>query len=239
MQCSGRSPRWRRRLQRLRRGPLPPRPRLCLRAARTTRRLLPSRCGADADATAWLDAMQRQIAALAAAPAAAAPRPAAAAPAAVFEGCAHDAPAASFALRRGRAEYVADVAATLEAIRAGETYEVCLTTALERSQAGVASRALYTALRACNPAPYAAWLRFGGGDGGDADADALTVCCSSPERFLRLDRNVRLGSTCLPFAQLTSLPRCYRACSKPNQLRAQRRALCRTAALQTPRPARR
>jgi para-aminobenzoate synthetase len=145
----------------------------------------------DADVTAWLDAIQKQVAALA-------PRVAApvvpATPAAVWEGSASTAPPASFALRRGREEYKCDVATALEAIRAGETYEACLTTALERAQGAVAPRALYTALRTCNPAPYAAWLRFGGGGGADADAadaDALAVCCSSPERFLRLDRQAR------------------------------------------------
>ena len=142
-------------------------------------------CAEFASAAAWLDTMQSQVAALSAAATPRAPA-VAPAPAAVWEGEAAAAPPGSFALRRGREAYVADVAAALEAIRAGETYEVCLTTALERAQGGATPRALYSALRACNPAPYAAWLRCGGGVAGDADS--LAVCCSSPERFLRLDR---------------------------------------------------
>lgn len=63
MQCSGRSPRWRRHLRRLRRGPLPPRPRLCLRAAHTTRRRPPSRCGAGAPSMlpTWRRRLRRSV----------------------------------------------------------------------------------------------------------------------------------------------------------------------------------
>ncbi|KAG0482101.1 hypothetical protein HPP92_010185 [Vanilla planifolia] len=40
---------------------------------------------------------------------------------------------------------------------------------------------LYLDLREVNPAPYAAWLNF--------SRESLCICCSSPERFLRLDRH--------------------------------------------------
>ncbi len=46
------------------------------------------------------------------------------------------------------------------ALRAGESYEICLTTALTR-QGSPPPAALYSALRAINPAPYAAWLHMG------------------------------------------------------------------------------
>lgn len=46
------------------------------------------------------------------------------------------------------------------ALYAGESYEVCLTTALARRGAPP-PHALYASLRAINPAPYAAWLHFG------------------------------------------------------------------------------
>lgn len=135
-------------------------------------------------ATAWLDAMQSQAAELP--PVAAAGAHPHVAPAPVWEGSASDAPRGQFMLRRSRHEYMADVESSLEAIRSGETYEVCLTTSLDREQGAVTPRALYGALRQCNPAPYAAWLRFGGGA-----ADNATICCSSPERFLRIDRQAR------------------------------------------------
>ena len=130
-------------------------------------------------ATAWLDAMQSQAAELP--PVAAAGAHPHVAPAPVWEGSASDAPHGQFMLRRSRHEYIMDVESSLEAIRSGETYEVCLTTSLERELGDVTPRALYSALRLCNPAPYASWLRFGGDD--------TTICCSSPERFLRIDRH--------------------------------------------------
>ena len=117
-----------------------------------------------------------------------------------------------FTFRRNWDEYVGDVSACQRAIDRGETYEVCLTnelrrTAVERSRVEgdgevggsiPAPRApdpatLYSVLRRTNPAPYAAFLCFGGCDfGGSSDVssdplhDVVAVCCSSPERFLRL-----------------------------------------------------
>ncbi|KAK9816688.1 hypothetical protein WJX72_003719 [[Myrmecia] bisecta] len=62
-----------------------------------------------------------------------------------------------------------------KALRDGESYEVCLTTALVRPQAPDPFT-FYQTLRSLNPAPYAAWLSFG--------SNGPQVCCSSPERFL-------------------------------------------------------
>ena len=59
----------------------------------------------------------------------------------------------------------------------GETYEVCLTTELH-SDGAIDPLAAYRALRARNPAPHAALLRLGD----------VSVLSSSPERFLRVDR---------------------------------------------------
>ncbi|OXR44913.1 Anthranilate synthase component 1 [Nocardia cerradoensis] len=80
-------------------------------------------------------------------------------------------------LSRGRDRYLADIAAIDAELRAGETYEVNLT-----DSAGIDSDApgldVYRVLRRSNPAPYAAYLRFG----------ELHIACSSPERFLKVDR---------------------------------------------------
>jgi para-aminobenzoate synthetase len=59
----------------------------------------------------------------------------------------------------------------------GDSYEVCLTTALVR-QGAPDPPTLYRTLRAVNPAPYAAWFHVSGSQG-------PIICCSSPERFLR------------------------------------------------------
>ena len=69
-------------------------------------------------------------------------------------------------------EYLSNVEACLEALRAGDSYELCLTTTLYRQQPPC-PRALYRMLRQTNPAPMAAFLELGG-------ARPLTVsisCC--------------------------------------------------------------
>lgn len=84
-------------------------------------------------------------------------------------------------LTRGRHRYLADIAAIDAQLRAGETYEVNLTDSayLDQDCDGLA---VYRVLRRSNPAPYAAFLRFGD----------LQIACSSPERFLRVDRARRV-----------------------------------------------
>ncbi|MFC8140515.1 aminodeoxychorismate synthase component I [Streptomyces paradoxus] len=81
-------------------------------------------------------------------------------------------------LVRDRATYLADIEACRQALRSGTSYEVCLTNAA-RLPAPPDPLEFYRTLRRDNPAPYAAFLRFG----------ELEVAGSSPERFLRIDRN--------------------------------------------------
>lgn len=76
-------------------------------------------------------------------------------------------------LGRSREEYVGDIRRCLDALRAGESYEICLTNELTVPFDGDPFAA-YLAQRERNPAPYAALLRFGD----------LAVLSSSPERFL-------------------------------------------------------
>jgi para-aminobenzoate synthetase len=188
-------------------------------------------------ARAWTrDALEAAAAAAAVATAAEAEAEAEpAADAAAAASSASSPPPPSFRLRHGRDQYVRNVSACLNALHQGESYELCLTTALEArwpnssGSGGGSSRAaaaagdgnfgasatngggaaplparpppapvdpwlFYRVLRAINPAPYSAWLRFpeplglGGGSGSNGLAGGLTVACSSPERFLRADR---------------------------------------------------
>ncbi|WP_280341036.1 aminodeoxychorismate synthase component I [Nocardia neocaledoniensis] len=81
-------------------------------------------------------------------------------------------------LIRGRERYLADIAVCQERLHAGESYEICLTDAAAVAATPGDGLAVYRRLRRCNPAPYAAYLRF----------DGLDVACSSPERFLKVDR---------------------------------------------------
>ncbi len=86
-----------------------------------------------------------------------------------------------FQPRHGRNAYIDRIRRAQEEIRLGESYEVCLT-----NEIWTAARpdpdALYRLLRRINPAPYAAFLRMPG----------VSVLCSSPERFLKMDREGRL-----------------------------------------------
>ncbi|GKV73287.1 aminodeoxychorismate synthase component I [Pseudarthrobacter sp. NCCP-2145] len=86
--------------------------------------------------------------------------------------------AAAFRSRDTRAEYLAKISAAQHQIGEGNSYEVCLTTALS---ADIPADALdpwptYLALRRRNPAPFASYLRLG----------SLTVASTSPERFLKI-----------------------------------------------------
>ena len=81
-------------------------------------------------------------------------------------------------MHRPRAGYLADIAQIKEYLRAGESYEICLTTQVSSELSPDALR-LYRHLRAINPAPYAAFLRFG----------ENAILSSSPERFLKIDRD--------------------------------------------------
>jgi para-aminobenzoate synthetase len=81
-------------------------------------------------------------------------------------------------LLRSRDQYVADAGACRRELLAGESYEICLTNTARVTATGT-GLGFYRRLRRLNPAPYAAYLRLGG----------IEVACSSPERFLRIDRN--------------------------------------------------
>lgn len=74
-------------------------------------------------------------------------------------------------------DYLASIEKAQELLRAGESYEVCLTDTYTTHATGD----IYAALREHNPAPYAAHLLF----------DGVEVASASPERFLTVrGRNV-------------------------------------------------
>lgn len=100
--------------------------------------------------------------------------------------------------RHEGASYLKRIQACLSQISAGESYELCLTNRLSGMlPARLDTFFLYRVLRRVNPAPYASFLRFRlertiqGHDTKDSaipqhTATHFTVCCSSPERFLRV-----------------------------------------------------
>lgn len=77
------------------------------------------------------------------------------------------------------APYKSKIRACQSAIRAGDSYELCLTNqAIIHTQNHLATWPLYLRLRSLNPAPFSAFLRLG----------KLTLLSSSPERFLQWSR---------------------------------------------------
>jgi len=89
-----------------------------------------------------------------------------------------DSSPSTLALNRSRSQYLEDVETSLDHLRAGDSYEICLTNQLSLDcDADLLD--LYRRLRRANPAPFSAYLRFGD----------LAVLSSSPERFLRISRD--------------------------------------------------
>jgi para-aminobenzoate synthetase len=84
---------------------------------------------------------------------------------------------AETALARDREQYLADILHCKEKLLAGETYEICVTNTLLFPRT-IDPLRFYARLRRRNPAPYSAYLSAGG----------VQIACSSPERFLRIDR---------------------------------------------------
>lgn len=78
-------------------------------------------------------------------------------------------------LARARERYLQEIAECGRLLAEGETYEVCLTNAVEADVAPDPPE-LYRRLRRVNPAPFSAYVRCGD----------VAVLSSSPERFLRI-----------------------------------------------------
>jgi para-aminobenzoate synthetase len=125
----------------------------------------------DAEIDPWLDMAEEVVHQALANPPAPIPTPAPAEPE----------PHVSFQSGRGREQYLADIAASQAELAAGESYEVCLTDQFSTT-ASPDPFVLYRHLRHSNPAPFAAYLRFG----------ERAIVSSSPERFLSVGRDRRV-----------------------------------------------
>jgi para-aminobenzoate synthetase len=79
---------------------------------------------------------------------------------------------------RSREQYLADIARCQQLLADGETYEVCLTNQF-RVPVSEPGFEVYRRLRRSNPAPYGAFVSL----------DGTEVSCSSPECFMRVDRD--------------------------------------------------
>lgn len=82
----------------------------------------------------------------------------------------------SVVMNMGRDDYLAAIAHCQEKIRAGESYEICLTNLFE-AQLDLDPYALYLTMRDENPAPFGAYIKSG----------RHAILSTSPERFLQVD----------------------------------------------------
>jgi aminodeoxychorismate synthase component I len=81
-------------------------------------------------------------------------------------------------LEQDRPTYLAGIGRCMDELEAGESYEICLTNRV-RLPAVPDAFEFFRWQRSANPAPYAAFLRYGD----------LAIASSSPERFLTVDAN--------------------------------------------------
>jgi para-aminobenzoate synthetase len=95
---------------------------------------------------------------------------------------------AQFELATERDEYLRLIADCQARIAAGESYEICLTNQL-RVTTDASPLAYYEALRKLNPAPHSAYLHLD-----DPHSGKISIACSSPERFLRIDTACNIES---------------------------------------------
>ena len=86
-------------------------------------------------------------------------------------------------VRHSNDEYLRLIESAQAHIEAGDVYQLCLTNQIELEVAGD-PLLTFINLRSNNPAPYAAYLKFG----------SRTILCSSPEQFLKVDSTGTISS---------------------------------------------
>ena len=92
-------------------------------------------------------------------------------------------PPLTFVPNRSPQRYRNNIETCHEQIRLGESYELCLTNQLETTVSQHYSPLqLYKFLRQGNPVPFAAFVNFQQGK------SPLSICCSSPERFVSVKK---------------------------------------------------
>ena len=90
---------------------------------------------------------------------------------------------------RPRNMYLKDIARCHKLICEGQSYELCLTNQLEAwVPENRSTWDLYRILRRRNPAPYSAFFRWQQKNSSARHPMELSICCSSPERFMSVKR---------------------------------------------------
>ncbi len=132
--------------------------------------------GDDADALAWLDDASRTLRELPGQPAAQQRAPG---DTPSLVGMTDARARRVMRPRHDKAAYLARIAACIEQIYEGESYEICLTNTIT-ARADIDPRETYSWLRRISPVPYGALLEF---------ADDVSILSVSPERFLSVGRD--------------------------------------------------
>jgi len=124
-------------------------------------------------------------------------------------------PTLDFQFARSKEQYINDIAQCHEKIRNGESYELCLTNQLstgikfpnnskddddDNAKDDIKLRqspfGLYKILRKKNPSPFAAFIKLNSPLlTTSACKGSVSICCSSPERFLSIKRPENYGVT--------------------------------------------
>ena len=86
-------------------------------------------------------------------------------------------------VRHSNEDYLGLIESAQAHIAAGDVYQLCLTNQIELEVTGD-PLLTFMNLRSSNPAPYAAYLKFG----------SQTILCSSPEQFLKVDAKGTISS---------------------------------------------
>jgi len=102
----------------------------------------------------------------------------------------------AFTPNRSRRTYNQNFDDCLDYIRQGESYELCLTNQLEAKVPGSSPFNLYKILRRHNPAPFSAFFDWNGSSSGTrqtSTGSSVSICCSSPERFISVSPVAKTG----------------------------------------------
>jgi anthranilate/para-aminobenzoate synthase component I len=67
----------------------------------------------------------------------------------------------TFRLARSRVQYLEDIAACMDALQCGESYEICLTNSMSAGVPSFDAWQFFQVLRHVNAAPHSAWLHCG------------------------------------------------------------------------------
>ena len=110
----------------------------------------------------------------------------------------------TFVPRKSILRYQNDIARSFHEIRNGESYELCLTNQFEAEiqlpKKHASPFELYKLLRKRNPAPFSSFINLYNDHGESSSSSSqkntasVSICCSSPERFLSVTRSQSTAS---------------------------------------------